>query len=96
MDITYIPMARGFVHLTVVLDRLSRRVLSWQLSITLEAALCDEMLEDALARHGEPDIFNTDQSSRFTGSAFTGAVADNGITISMDCKGAWRDNMFVE
>src|SRR5271165_1660332 len=91
MDITYIPMARGFVYLAVVLDWFSRRVLSWRLSITMEAAFCVETLGDALARHGKPDIFNTDQ-----GSQFTGALARNGIAISMDGKGAWRDNVFVE
>lgn len=96
MDITYIPMARGFVYLAVVLDWFSRRVLSWRLSITMEAAFCVEALEDALARHGKPDIFNTDQGSQFTGAAFTGSLADNGIAISMDGKGAWRDNVFVE
>ena len=96
MDITYIPMARGFVYLAVVLDWFSRRVLSWRLSITMEAAFCVETLEDALARHGKPDIFNTDQGSQFTGSAFTGVLATNGIAISMDGKGAWRDNVFVE
>ena len=96
MDITYIPMARGFVYLAVVLDWFSRRVLSWRLSITMEAAFCVETLEDALARHGKPDIFNTDQGSQFTGAAFTGVLANNGIAISMDGKGAWRDNVFVE
>ena len=73
-----------------------RRVLSWRLSITMEAAFCVETLEDALARHGKPEIFNTDQGSQFTGAAFTGVLADNGIAISMDGKGAWRDNVFVE
>jgi putative transposase len=96
MDITYIPMARGFVYLAVVLDWFSRRVLSWRLSITMEAAFCVETLEDALARHGKPDILNTDQGSQFTGSAFTAVLADSGIAISMDGKGAWRDNVFVE
>ena len=96
MDITYIPMARGFVYLAVVLDWFSRRVLSWRVSITMEAAFCVETLEDALARHGKPDIFNTDQGSQFTGAAFTGALTDNGIAITMDGKGAWRDNVFVE
>jgi putative transposase len=96
MDITYIPMARGFVYLAVVLDWFSRRVLSWRLSITMEAAFCVETLEDALARYGKPDIFNTDQGSQFTGTAFTGVLANNGIAISMDGKGAWRDNVFVE
>jgi putative transposase len=96
MDITYIPMARGFVYLAVVLDWFSRRVLSWRLSITMEAAFCVETLEDALAHHGKPDIFNTDQGSQFTGAAFTGMLIENGIAISMDGKGAWRDNVFVE
>ena len=90
MDITYIPMARGFVYLAVVLDWFSRRVLSWRLSITMEAAFCVETLEDALARYGKPDIFNTDQGSQFTGSAFTGVLIKNAIAISMDGKGAWR------
>ncbi|WP_430640219.1 IS3 family transposase [Bradyrhizobium cytisi] len=96
MDIIYIPMASGFVYLAAVLDWATRRVLSWRLSITMEAAFCIETLEDALARHGKPDIFNTDQGAQFTGQAFTGALADNGIAISMDGKGAWRDNVFVE
>jgi putative transposase len=96
MDITYIPMARGFVYLAVVLDWFSRRVLSWRVSITMEAAFCVEALEEALARHGKPEIFNTDQGSQFTGAAFTSVLASNGITISMDGKGAWRDNVFVE
>ena len=96
MDITYIPMARGYVYLAVVLDWFSRRVLSWRVSITMEAAFCVQTLEDALALHGKPDIFNTDQGSQFTGAAFTGVLTDNGIAISMDGKGAWRDNVFVE
>src|SRR2546427_9192977 len=96
MDITYIPMARGFVYLAVVLDWFSRRVLAWRLSITMGAAFCVEALEDALARHGKPDIFNTDQGSQFTGQAFTGVLSNNDIAISMDGKGAWRDNVFVE
>jgi putative transposase len=96
MDITYIPMARGFVYLAVVLDWFSRRVLSWRVSITMEAAFCVETLEDALAHHGKPDIFNTDQGSQFTGAAFTGMLIKNAIAISMDGKGAWRDNVFVE
>ena len=96
MDITYIPMARGFVYLAVVLDWATRRVLSWRLSITMEASFCVETLEDALAKHGKPEIFNTDQGSQFTGAAFTGVLAANDIAISMDGKGAWRDNVFVE
>jgi putative transposase len=96
MDITYIPMARGFVYLAVVLDWASRRVLAWRVSITMEASFCVETLVEALARHGKPDIFNTDQGSQFTGEAFTGVLANNDIAISMDGKGAWRDNVFVE
>ena len=96
MDITYIPMAKGFVYLAVVLDWFSRRVLSWRVSITMEAAFCVSTLEDALAKHGKPEIFNTDQGSQFTGAAFTGVLQANGIAISMDGKGAWRDNVFVE
>src|SRR6202521_4709897 len=96
MDITYIPMARGFVYLAVVLDWFSRRVLSWRVSITIEAAFCVETLQDALAKHGKPEISNTDQGSQFIGSAFTGVLADHGIAISRDGKGAWRDNVFVE
>src|SRR4029077_20793602 len=96
MDITYIPMARGFVYLVVVLDWFSRRVLSWRVSIPMEAALCCHADEDALACHGKPEIFNTDQGSQFTGAAFTGVLIKNGIAISMDGKGAWRDNIFVE
>jgi putative transposase len=82
--------------LAVVLDWFSRRVLSWSVSITMEASFCVETLEDALARHGKPDIFNTDQGSQFTGAAFTGVLIKNRIAISMDGKGAWRDNVFVE
>jgi putative transposase len=79
-----------------VLDWFSRRVLAWRVSITMEAAFCVETLQDALARHGKPDIFNTDQGSQFTGAVFTGVLANNDIAISMDGKGAWRDNVFVE
>jgi putative transposase len=96
MDITYIPMAKGFVYLAVVLDWFSRRVLSWRVSITLEASFCVETLQEALARHGKPEIFNTDQGSQFTCPAFTGVLAKNDVKISMDGKGAWRDNVFVE
>ena len=96
MDITYIPMARGFVYLAAVIDWFSRRVLAWRVSITMEAAFCVEALEEALARHGKPEIFNTDQGSQFTSTAFTGVLIKNGIAISMDGKGAWRDNVFVE
>jgi putative transposase len=96
MDITYIPMAKGFVYLAVVLDWFSRRVLSWAVSITMEAAFCIKVLEQALAKYGKPEIFNTDQGSQFTGAAFTGVLMKNGVAISMDGKGAWRDNVFVE
>jgi putative transposase len=96
MDITYIPMARGFVYLAAVVDWFSRRVLSWRVSITMEVAFCLEAVEEALARYGRPEIFNTDQGSQFTSAAFTGVLLDNAIAISMDGKGAWRDNVFVE
>jgi putative transposase len=96
MDITYIPMARGFVYLAAVLDWATRRVLSWRLSTTMEAAFSVETLQDALARNGKPEILNTDQGSQFTDQAFTGVLASNGIAISMDGKAAWRDNVFVE
>ena len=95
-DITYIPMARGFVYLTVVLDWFSRRVLSWRVSITMEVDFCLEALEEALARHGKPEIFNTDQGSQFTSAPVTGLLSENKIAISMDGRGAWRDNVFVE
>jgi putative transposase len=96
MDITYVPMARGFVYLTAVVDWFSRRVLSWRVSITMEAAFCVEALEEALARHDKPAIFNTDQGSQFTSQDFTGVLLKAGIAISMDGKGSWRDNVFVE
>jgi putative transposase len=96
MDISYIPMARGFVYLAAVVDWFSRRVLAWRLSITMEVAFCLEAVEEALAKHGKPEIFNTDQGSQFTSADFTGLLLDNKIKISMDGKGAWRDNVFVE
>jgi putative transposase len=96
MDITYIPMARGFVYLAAVVDWFSRRVLAWRVSITMETAFCLEAVEEALAKHGKPEIFNTDQGSQFTSIAFTSLLRDNGIAISMDGKGSWRDNVFVE
>jgi putative transposase len=95
-DITYIPMARGFVYLAAVIDWFSRKVLAWRLSITLDATFCIEAVEEAIARYGKPDIFNTDQGSQFTSIAFTGLLMKNDIKISMDGKGAWRDNVFVE
>jgi putative transposase len=96
MDITYIPMARGFVYLAAVVDWCSRKVLSWRLSITMDVDFCLEAVEEAMARHGKPEIFNTDQGSQFTSTAFTGLLITNGIRISMDGKGAWRDNVFIE
>ena len=96
MDITYIPMARGFVYLAAVVDWFSRRVLAWRLSITLEVEFCIEAVEEALARHGRPEVFNTDQGSQFTSTVFTGLLSENAIAISMDGRGAWRDNVFVE
>jgi putative transposase len=96
MDITYIPMARGFVYLAAVVDWFSRRVLAWRLSITMETEFCLDAVADALARHGRPEIFNTDQGSQFTSAAFTDMLTENSIAISMDGKGAWRDNVFVE
>jgi putative transposase len=96
MDITYIPMARGFVYLAAVVDWFSRRVLSWRISITMDVGFCLEAVDEALARHGRPEIFNTDQGSQFTTDAFTGLLLKNGIAISMDGRGAWRDNVFVE
>jgi putative transposase len=95
-DITYIPMARGFVYLVAIVDWFSRRVLSHRVSITMEADFCVEALEEALEKYGKPDIFNTDQGSQFTSDAFTGVLLKNEVAISMDGKGAWRDNVFVE
>ena len=96
MDISYIPMAKGFVYLAAVIDWHTRRVLSWRVSITMETAFCVEALQEALEKHGAPAIFNTDQGSQFTAEAFTSVLKERGITISMDGKGAWRDNVFVE
>ncbi len=95
-DITYVPMARGFVYLVAIVDWFSRRVLAWRVSISLDAAFCIEALEEALARHGKPAIFNSDQGSQFTSSAFTAVLHREQIAISMDGKGRWRDNVFVE
>jgi len=96
MDITYIPMKRGFVYLTVVMDWYSRRVLSQRISITMDTSFCLDALEEAIEKYGKPEIMNTDQGSQFTSLAFTKFLADNEIRISMDGKGAWRDNVFVE
>ncbi|MGO1163729.1 IS3 family transposase [Brucella sp. C7-11G] len=96
MDITYIPMARGSVYLCAVVDWFSRRVLSWRLSITMEADFCIEAVEEALVSYGKPEIFNTDQGSQFTSIDFTNLLKKAEIAISMDGKGSWRDNVFVE
>ena len=96
MDISYIPMAKGFVYLAAVIDWFTRRVLSWRVSINMETTFCVEALEEALEKHGAPAIFNTDQGSQFTAEAFTSVLRERGILISMDGKGAWRDNVFVE
>lgn len=96
MDITYIPMARGFVYLAAIIDWHSRKVLAWDVSISMEADFCVRVLDAALARHGKPAIFNTDQGSQFTSLAFTGRLTAEGIAISMDGRGCWRDNVFVE
>ena len=96
MDITYIPMARGFIYLAAVVDWFTRRVLAWKLSITMETSFCIEALDEALSKNEKPEIFNTDQGSQFTSEAFAGVLLENDIAISMDGKGAWRDNVFVE
>lgn len=96
MDITYIPMARGFVYLVAVLDWFSRKVLAWRLSTTLETGPCIEALKEAMRHHGKPEIMNTDQGSQFTSIDFIKTLKDAEIQISMDGKGAWRDNVFVE
>jgi len=95
-DITYIPMARGFLYLVAIMDWASRKVLAWRLSNTMEPDFCVEALEEAIARHGKPKIFNTDQGSQFTSLAFTQVLKDAGIKISMDGKGRWMDNVFIE
>ena len=95
-DITYIPMRRGFVYLVAILDWYSRRVLSWRVSNTLTTDFCLDAVREAIARYGRPEIFNTDQGSQFTSSEFTGLFKEHGIQISMDGKGCWRDNVFVE
>lgn len=96
MDITYIPMARGFVYLTAVLDWRSRRVLAHRVSITMQADFCVEALAEAIARYGAPEIVNTDQGSQFTGEEFIAELKKHDIAISMDGRGQWRDNVFVE
>jgi putative transposase len=96
IDITYIPLARGFVYLTAIVDWFSRRVLAWRLSISMDVSFCIEAVEEALGKYGTPEIFNSDQGSQFTSMAFTGLLRDNGIAISMDGRGSWRDNVFIE
>jgi putative transposase len=96
MDITYIPMVRGFVYLIAVVDWFSRRVLAWRVSIGMEVDLCRESVEEALAKHSAPEIFDTDQGSQFANAAFTGLLQSAGVQISMDGKGAWRGNVIVE
>jgi len=94
-DITYVPMARGFMYLVVIMDWYSRYVLAWRLSNTLESYFCVEALQEALHK-GKPGIFNTDQGAQFTGAAFTGVLEEHGVRISMDGKGSYNDNLFIE
>jgi putative transposase len=96
MDICYLPLARGFCYLVAIMDWASRRVLAWRLSNTLDISFCTDALEEALQNYGTPEIFNTDQGSQFTSEAFTGILAARGIRISMDGKGRWMDNVFIE
>ena len=95
-DITYIPMARGFVYLVAVMDWFSRRVLAWRLSIGMETDFCVEALSEAMARHGRPEIFNTDQGVQFTSAAFVNELETRGVRVSMDGKGRFLDNIFIE
>jgi putative transposase len=95
-DITYIPMARGFVYLVVVMDWFSRRVLAWRLSITMETDFCVEALQEAMARHGQPEIFNTDQGVQFTSATFLNELETRGVRVSMDGRGRFLDNIFIE
>jgi len=95
-DITYVPIGRGFLYLVAVMDWASRAVLAWRLSNSMDVSFCVSALEEALARFGRPEIFNTDQGSQFTSAAFTGALAAAGVRISMDGRGRWRDNVFIE
>ena len=95
-DITYIPMRRGFVYLVAIVDWYSRRVLAWRLSNTLTTDFCIEALQEAILRYGTPEIFNTDQGSQFTSAEFTSVLKQHEVRISMDGKGCWRDNVFVE
>ncbi len=95
-DITYIPMRRGFMYLVAVMDWSTRKVLSWRVSNTMDVEFCIEALEEALARFGRPDIFNTDQGSQFTSPRFTSVLQQAGVRISMDGRGRWMDNVFIE
>jgi putative transposase len=95
-DITYIPMAKGFCYLVAIMDWYSRMVLAWRLSNTLDSAFCINALQEAIGRYGCPEIFNTDQGCQFTSETFTNALRDNNIAISMDGKGRWQDNVFIE
>ncbi len=95
-DITYIPMAKGFCYLVAIMDWASRMVLAWRLSNTLDSSFCVDALEEAITKYGSPEIFNTDQGSQFTAEAFTDALRSRGISISMDSKGRWMDNVFIE
>ena len=95
-DITYIPMARGFLYLVAIIDWASRAVLAWQLSNTMDTSFCIAALDEALARHGKPRVFNTDQGSQFTSQAFTSRLAAAGVAISMDGRGRFMDNIFIE
>ena len=95
-DITYIPMRKGFMYLVAVMDWFSRRVLAWRVSNTMDVDFCIEALQEALTHHGKPEIFNTDQGSQFTSAAFTQVLKDAGIQISMDGRGRWMDNVFIE
>lgn len=96
IDITYIPMAKGFLYLVAIIDWYSRKVLSWRLSNTMDTSFCIEALEDALKHYGPPDIFNSDQGCQFTSTEFTQKLLDHGVRISMDGKGRWVDNVFIE
>ncbi len=96
MDLTYIPMRRGFLYLAAVMDWATRKVLSWRVSNTMDVEFCIEALEEALARYGRPEIFNTDQGSQFTSPRFTGILQEAGVRISMDGRGRWMDNVFIE
>jgi len=95
-DITYLPMRRGFLYLVAVMDWATRKVLAWRVSNTLDVEFCLEVLEEALARFGRPEIFNTDQGSQFTSPRFTGLLQQTGVRISMDGRGRWMDNVFIE